>query len=63
MIRLFIKDYTLQERMELYDSLNAALSKSDDYECSDLVLGDLQKALYWLENQIRKEEMSNAQNR
>lgn len=43
MIRLFIKDYTLQERMELYDSLNAALSKSDDYGCSDLVLGDLQR--------------------
>lgn len=63
MIRLLIKDYTLQEKMELYDSLGAALSEADDYGRSDLVLGDLQKALYWLEKQIRKEEMSNAQNR
>lgn len=47
MIRLLIKDYTLQEKMELYDSLGAALSE----------------ALYWLEKQIRKDEMSNAQNR
>ena len=45
MIRLLIKDYTLQEKMELYDSLEAALSEADDYGCSDLVLGDLQKLL------------------
>lgn len=63
MIRLLIKDYTLQEKMELYDSLGAALSEADDYGRSDLVLDDLQKALDWLHTQIKKEETGNGQNR
>lgn len=63
MIRLLIKDYTLQEKMELYGSLGAALSEADDYGRSDLVLDDLQKAIDWLYIQIKKEETGNAQNR
>ena len=63
MIRLLIKDYTLQEKMELYDSLGAALSEADDYGRSDLVLDDLQKALDWLYTQIKKEETGYGQNR
>lgn len=63
MIRLLIKDYTLQEKTGLYDSLREALSEAYDCGCSDLVLGDLQKALDWLEKQIKKEVTSNAQNR
>lgn len=63
MIRLLIKDYTLEEKMELYDSLVEALAEADDYGCSDLVLDDLQKALDWLYTQIKKEETGNGQNR
>lgn len=63
MIRLLIKDYTLQEKKELYNSLGAALSRQMIMWSSDLVLGDLQNALYWLEKQIKKEETNNAQNR
>lgn len=62
MIRLLIKDYTLQEKMVLYDSLHAALSEAYDYGRSVLVFDDLQKALYWLEKQIGKEVPGNAQN-
>ena len=62
MIRLLIKDYTLQEKKMLYDLLGTALYDAGDYGCSDLVLDDLQKALEWLYTEIKKEETGNAQN-
>ena len=62
MIRLLIKDYTLQEKKMLYDLLGTALYDAEDYGCSDLVLDDLQKALEWLYTEIKKEETGNGQN-
>lgn len=63
MIRLLIKEYTLDEKIALYGAIATGLSvlrRAGGYE---QVLKYMDRARYWLEKQIGKELPDNAQNR
>lgn len=63
MIRLMIKEYTIDEKIALYGAITtglAVLRRAGGYE---QVVKDMDRALYWLEKQIVKEVPDNAQNR
>ena len=68
MIRLLIKDYTLKQKKALYRALGKAFIELgqcsfDGFEEKRAVRYDIDCAMDWLLSEIRKEEMSNAQNR
>ena len=63
MIRLLIKEYTIDEKIALYGAIAAGpavLKGAGGYE---QVVKDMDRARYWLEKQIGKELPGNAQNR
>ena len=63
MIRLLIKEYSLQEKVALWRALHEV---GIDVKCDgapEIVTEDIFKACDWLKSQIDKEVKGNAQNR
>lgn len=63
MIRLMIKEYTIDEKIALCGAITTGLSvlrRAGGYE---QVVKDMDRARYWLEKQIVKEVPDNGQNR
>lgn len=63
MIRLLIKDYTLQEKRSLARLLVEAAYDAKDEGAPEIVTEDILKAYHRLKSQIDKEVNGNAQNR
>lgn len=63
MIRLLIKDYSLQEKVALWRALQEASINAKCDSAPEIVGEDISKACYWLKSQIDKEVKGNAQNR
>lgn len=55
MIRLLIKEYTIEEKIALYGAIAAGLSMLRHVGGYGRVVKDLDRARYWLEKQIGKE--------
>lgn len=63
MIRLLIKEYTVEEKIALYGAIATGLSVLRRAGGYGQVVKDMDRARYWLEKQIGKELPDNAKNR